>query len=1364
MTGNLRVPLLNLSYAAYLRVSELLSQALDVEPKRRPAWLADLEQSDPESAPMLRDLLAVEREGQQSFLDTAAGLRQHLAGTEYQDPALIGKTFGPYRVLSLIGHGGMGSVWLAERIDGLFARKVALKLINAALMNPVTKERLGREREILASLDHPNIAKLFDAGFAEDGQPYLALEYVAGVTLTTYCDQRRLSIPERLELFRQVFSAVQYAHAHLVVHRDLKPANILVTDESQVRLLDFGIAKLLAAGEAPETELTRLGGRTMTPAYASPEQISGASITTAADVYALGVMLYEILTGGRPYRLKRDSRGALEEAILNADPVPPSRFVISPEAARARRTVPAKLAKLLRGEIDTIVMKALKKLPGERYGTVEVFSEDVGRYLRGDVVLAQRDTFAYRTVKFARRNWIALTVAGVLFLTLAGGLAATTYEARVAAAERDSARQAQMRSLTQTAAARLANADVTGAMGIILGVLQQQGAGGSRAAEVLSRFQEARAADLQILGIAGHADRVFFAAFSPDGRRFVTASWDKTARVWDVETGRQVLLLNGHAGRVYSAAFSPDGQRIATASEDGTARIWSALTGQEILRLNGHLDAVQFAAFSPDGRRLVTTSVDKTARIWDAETGNELLRMTGHTEPVVSAMFSPDGRRLVTASFDKTARIWDAMTGRQLLLLQGHTERVYCASFSPDGRRLATASFDKTARIWDAATGQQILALRGHADVVDSALFSPDGHRLATASWDRTARIWDADTGQQLLLLSGHADPVYSVAFSPDGRRLVTASLDKTARLWDVATDHELALLRGHTEPVISAAYSPDGGRIATASWDRTARVWDVATGVTVLTLSGHAAEVNGAAFSPDGRRLVTASDDRTARVWDSTTGRLELTLSGHTLRVLAASFSPDGRRIVTTSNDKTARLWDAATGRETLSLRGHTDGVPAAAFSPDGQRLVTASVDRTARIWDTTTGQQVLVLTGHTDGVYGAAFSPDGRRIVTTSADKTARIWDAATGREVLVLSGHGMSLGFAAFSPDGGHIVTASDDTTARIWDAATGQQLRLISGHPVSVNAAVFSPDGRRLVTASDDKTVRIWDAGAPALEDQIRWAEAAQFDPLSAPLRFQLGMPTPGDVRHWPGDASQCDESAAAPYDAERRARGVMPGFVVADVALSACAEDHPGLAKSSQVAYERARALTASGRYSAARHWLEEAVAGGYRAAQIDLARLLTDPTAAMQDVPRAISLYERAWKDGVPIAAFELGALYEHGLRADDPGEYALAPDDARASVWYRRGGEAGEPNALAHLAEKSDAAALANAAGAGRRELLLEAFTYYAAAAERARREDWPDETWAYWRYRRASLARVLERAGMMHEVADAYRRIAAP
>jgi serine/threonine protein kinase len=293
---------------------------------------------------MLRDLFATQGACQAAgFLEDEQRVAPDLGSLTAPPAAMIGKKFGPYRVISLLGHGGMGSVWLAERVDGLFTRRVALKLVHPALMDRVMTERLGREREILASLDHPKIARLFDAGFAEDGQPYLALEYIAGTPLTTYCDERRLSIAVRLELLRQVLSAVQYAHANLVIHRDLKPSNILVTEDGRAHLLDFGIAKLLTTGVAKETELTQLGGRALTPDYAAPEQIAGAPVTTAADVYALGVMLYELLTGQRPYRPKRDSRGALEEAIMQDDPVAPSRVTPSEATATARDTTARKL-------------------------------------------------------------------------------------------------------------------------------------------------------------------------------------------------------------------------------------------------------------------------------------------------------------------------------------------------------------------------------------------------------------------------------------------------------------------------------------------------------------------------------------------------------------------------------------------------------------------------------------------------------------------------------------------------------------------------------------------------------------------------------------------------------------------------------------------------------------------------------------------------------------------------------------------------------------------------------------------------------------------------------------------------------------
>jgi serine/threonine protein kinase len=429
-----------LSQAQYARLNVLLDESIGMTAAERDPWLAALENREPALVALLRNMFALQG-GQQAqrFLETRDLVADHVASMVGEDRGLIGKRFGPYGVLALLGHGGMGSVWLAERVDGLFARQVALKLVHPALIGRVMTERFSREREILASLNHPNIARLLDAGFAEDGQPYLALDYVAGTPLTTHCDEHRLSIRARLELFRQVLGAVQYAHAHLVIHRDLKPANILVTAEGQVQLLDFGIAKLLTEGEAKETELTQMGGRALTPDYAAPEQIAGAPITTAADVYALGVMLHELLTGERPYKVRRDSRGALEEAILKADPVAPSRAALSEEAAAARSSNAKKLSSAFRGDLDTITAQALKKSPSERYPTANAFGEDIARYLRGDVVLAQPDSVAYRALKFARRHWAGLAATGVLLLILAGGLAATSYEAKIASAQRDRA-------------------------------------------------------------------------------------------------------------------------------------------------------------------------------------------------------------------------------------------------------------------------------------------------------------------------------------------------------------------------------------------------------------------------------------------------------------------------------------------------------------------------------------------------------------------------------------------------------------------------------------------------------------------------------------------------------------------------------------------------------------------------------------------------------------------------------------------------------------------------------------------------------------------------------------------------------------
>ena len=371
----------------------------------------------------------------------------------------------------------------------------------------------------------------------------------------------------------------------------------------------------------------------------------------------------------------------------------------------------------------------------------------------------------------------------------------------------------------------------------------------------------------------GHDGSVFSAAFSPDGKRIVTASNDRTERLWDAATGQPIgAPLSGHEDGLVSAAFSPDGQRIVTASHDGTARLWDAATGKLVGKaLRGHSDFVFSAEFSPDGEHVVTASRDKTTRVWDVDTG---LRLKGHENLVWSAEFSLDGTRIVTGSMDGTLRLWDAVSGKPIGdALKGHGGPVASAAFSPDGKRIVSASLsDKTARQWDAVTGQPIgEPLRGHTDTLSKAQFSPDGTRIVTASSDRTARLWDAATGQPIgEPLKAHQGALTSAAFSPDGRRIVTASWDRTARLWDAATGQPIGEpLKGHTDIVSSAGFSPDGKRILTASWDRTVRLWDPATGQQIGAPLDNDAPVAEARFSPNGARIVAASADKTARLWD---------------------------------------------------------------------------------------------------------------------------------------------------------------------------------------------------------------------------------------------------------------------------------------------------------------------------------------------------------------------------------------------------------------------------------------------------------------------------------------------------------------
>lgn len=1077
------------------QIEALFDHAVALPAAEREAYLAGACGEDRALRHEVETLLASVAGADDALRETVATNVARLASAVA--PSLVDTRVGAYRLLELIGEGGMGAVYRAERDDDAFRKQVAVKVLRRGLGAVADVARFLDERQILASLDHPAIVRLLDGGTTDAGLPYLVMEHVDGVPLTRYTRTR--SIRERVVLMRRVCAAVQHAHQHLVVHRDLKPANILVDATGAPKLLDFGIAKLLT--EQREAR-TRTGHALLTFEYASPEQARGDAVSVATDVYALGAVLYEVLTEQPPQAASDDLIATL-------------RRICEVDAPRPSSVAPTAVRRELVGDLDNIVMHALQKRPGARYPSVAALADDLERYLDGRPVLAREATLRYRAAKFVARHRGKLTLATLVTTAL---VTATVTSVRQAARAdhhaRHAARQTRALLIEQGAqelaagrasralpylAAALRQGEDTPALRVLLAeasrpLLDQVG----DTVTVPGGLTEIEwAPDGSTIAVTGHRGVVrlydaelrlratldrgtepfWLPQFSPDGRWFAASS-NGFAALWDAATGRLVHLLTGTPSHIDDLKL--DERHLVALGDDGTLLVLDIATGATRRTMTTE-PRVRSIALAPDGRHLWAARLDGPLERWSLDPLAVDGRLTGHTDVAGRLCATRDGR-LVSASADGTARIWDATTMEPRARLD-HGEPLFACELDRAEATLLTGGGSAGLRVWDAHTGESRRALSSRTGYfVREADLSADGSRVVSADSDNTFRIWDVATGRLLRQVEAFAaagDAPGSIAgalearFAPSGARVAAVS-GTDAKVWRVTRaplTAELPIDYG----LYGLATSPDERRLAAVGL-RGGAIWDAASGAEVIRLDVGPARLYDVSWRPDGSELAVSGADGVAIVVAAATGARRHTLTGHGGTVNGVSYRGDGAQLLTACNDGRARIYDAASGALVREFV-HPGKVMAATWSDDGQSVVTAGWDGVARIWDAATGELRRTIVAGSTQLLHARLSHDGQLVAASGHDGEVAIWRVRDGARVRSLDGHTGPATSVAWSPDGALLVSSGDDESVRVWDAATGRQL-IAYHHPGPIMQAHWSRDGRRVISVSHAGTLRTW----------------------------------------------------------------------------------------------------------------------------------------------------------------------------------------------------------------------------------------------------------------------------------------------
>lgn len=1004
---------------------------------------------------------------------------------DYQDD-LVPADIDGYQIIAKLGEGASGTVWRARQLAT--GREVALKLLHgAALGSFKARQRFEREIELTARLAHPGIARLYDSG-TRRGIWFHAMELIDGLPLDRYATANKLPIRGTLQLMAQVCRAVQHAHEHGIIHRDLKPSNILVTQDGQPHVLDFGLARATQTARAG-LSITVDGEVTGTFGFMPPEQAAGESdgVDTRGDVYSLGAILYLLLTGRPPHD---SSEKGLMLARQVAEQDPPRPRAVNPR---------------INGEIEALLLKAMAHDPATRYASAGELAEDIDRYLRGDPLVARAPTLAYFVRRRVQRNKLPIAIATGACAAL---LAMLVYTYARVTRERNVAIQESIRADRQNAIARgaLRLAEERLADGLLAQAAAMAEA--QRWLEAKAFYEEAwtklesqgrsvfpaKAGLLKAYQFAppplnefeGATGPVAATAISPDGRLVAGGGRDGTLWIWETATGRLIRTWHTHGGALHALAFSPSGDRLLSGDSNGYLAALDVSTGRKLWSYHQGGQVLQ-VAWSPDGRKVGAASYGGGQVVLHASSGRLISRPLGEADVSHCVAFSADSSM---CAFGNALVLWIISDGdlKASSWPIGHNVP-WAVCFSPDGNALvsgsqrAPASSDK-AQLWDWAS-HRLIRNFPISDTVDRVGFSADS-KLVYGAGDGIVRVWNRSTGEPVRTIWSDGGPVLNMALLPSRDVAVSSSNEHGPRLWDLAGGASAPSAR-FDRPLNSLATSPDdrhlfvgGNQISSALGEDLKNP---------LPFSNPDAIAQCAAFSPDGQFALIGWS--TGEIWlqKMSEPQNHILLGKHDSDPRTILISKDGSQALT-ANGNSAFIWNLRNMTKTSEARADATLARGGAFVDQDRRAMEITVHGRIAVFqlDSGAGSDGAQLDVPRDLTSNAVFLHNGRQ-VAAACGSSAFLFEAATGRRLAAFAGHRDDIVTLSVSPDGKWLASGGWDNTCRLWELATGRQIQTFDVG-TAPRAVAWSRDGRRLYCAAVDGSLRCFDFSLPNQYRQFR----------------------------------------------------------------------------------------------------------------------------------------------------------------------------------------------------------------------------------------------------------------------------------